>query len=255
MNDRTGRLKEPDQLDQAAALALQRSLLPEQLPRVAGLELAARYVPGHAFGIGGDWYDVFTLPGGWVGVVIGDVSGHGLASAVIMGRIRSALRSYALICTSPAEALTLLDRKINHFEAGTFTTVLYAMISPGRDTVLLSSAAHLPPAVAPADGPVRLCDLPIDPPLGVGRLGTARRCTSLTLAVGDCLVCYTDGLVERRDQVIDVGLGRLTGCLTATGPEAVCATLTAAFDVDRPVDDVAILAVRRAAPDEMRAAE
>ena len=77
-------------------LALQRSLLPSRLPDIPGLDLAARYVPGHDLGIGGDWYDVFTLPSGWLGVVIGDVSGHGLPSAVVMGRIRSALRAYAL---------------------------------------------------------------------------------------------------------------------------------------------------------------
>jgi phosphoserine phosphatase RsbU/P len=206
-------------------------------------------VPGHAFGIGGDWYDVFTLPSGWVGVVIGDVSGHGLASAVIMGRIRSALRSYALICDNPAEALTLLDRKINHFEAGTFTTVLYAMISPGRDTALLSSAAHLPPVIAGADGPARLCDLPVDPPLGVGRLRSARRCTRVDLAPGDCLISYTDGLVERRGEVIDVGLDHLTTCITADAPERICTTLTSEFGADRPVDDVAILVLRRTAAD------
>lgn len=231
--------------DRTAAIALQRSLLPQRLPEVPGIELAARYVPGHAFGVGGDWYDVFALPSGWVGVVIGDVSGHGLASAVVMGRIRSALRSYALICDGPAEALTLLDRKINHFEAGTFTTVLYAMISPDRSAVRVSSAAHLPPVVAEADGKVHLCDLPIDPPLGVGRLDCARRCTTIALAAGDCLICYTDGLVERRGQVIDVGLGRLTACVTATAPEQICRTLTAEFVVDRPVDDVAVLALRR----------
>ena len=111
-------------LDQAAALALQRSLLPPTLPAVPGVEMAARYVPGHAFGIGGDWYDVFPLPSGWLGVVIGDVSGHGLRSAVVMGRIRSALRAYSLVCDDPAEALTLLDRKVHHFEAVNLTTAL-----------------------------------------------------------------------------------------------------------------------------------
>ncbi|HYN94549.1 MAG TPA: GAF domain-containing protein, partial [Pilimelia sp.] len=89
-------------LDRQAALALQRSLLPSRLPDIAGLDLAARYAPGHDLGIGGDWYDVFTLPSGWTGAVIGDVSGHGLASAIIMGRIRSALRAYALDRDDPA---------------------------------------------------------------------------------------------------------------------------------------------------------
>src|SRR4051794_38480796 len=117
-------------LEQATALALQRSLLPTTLHQLPGVELAARYVPGHAFGIGGDWYDVFTLPSGWLGVVIGDVSGHGLASAVVMGRVRSALRAYTLITDDPAEALTLLDRKVVHFEAGMGPTPVYAVGSP-----------------------------------------------------------------------------------------------------------------------------
>src|SRR4051794_25608634 len=126
-------------LEQATALALQRSLLPTTLPRLSGVDLAARYVPGHAFGIGGDWYDVFTLLSGWLGVVIGDVSGHGLASAVVMGRIRSALRAYALVTDDPADALTLLDRKVRHFEAGSLTTAMYALISPDR------AAPHISP--------------------------------------------------------------------------------------------------------------
>lgn len=143
-------------LDQAAALALQRSLLPAQLPGVPGVDMAARYVPGHDFGIGGDWYDVFTLPSGWLGVVIGDVSGHGLGSAVVMGRVRSALRAYALVCDDPASALTLLDRKVHHFETGNLTTALYGMISPDRSTIHLSLAGHLPPVLA-APGRRRSC--------------------------------------------------------------------------------------------------
>ncbi|WP_309244473.1 PP2C family protein-serine/threonine phosphatase [Micromonospora parastrephiae] len=142
-------------LDQNAALALQRSLLPTELPKAPNLEMAARYVPGHVSGVGGDWYDVFTLPSGWLGVVIGDVSGHGLQSAVVMGRIRSALRAYALISDDPAEALTLLDRKVNHFETGSLSTALYAMISPDGATVRISLAGHLRPVLAlpaqPAD--------------------------------------------------------------------------------------------------------
>ena len=116
--------------DRLAALALQRSLLPTRLPAVPGLELAARYVPGHDTGVGGDWYDVFVLPTGWLGIVVGDVSGHGLAAAVVMGRLRSALRAYALECEDPADALMRLDRKIHHFEAGSLATALYAMVAP-----------------------------------------------------------------------------------------------------------------------------
>ncbi|MEU4688772.1 GAF domain-containing SpoIIE family protein phosphatase [Actinoplanes sp. NPDC023714] len=232
-------------LDQQAALALQRSLLPARLPDVPGIELDARYVPGHAAGVGGDWYDVFTLPSGWVGVVIGDVSGHGLASAVVMGRIRSALRAYALICNDPAEALTLLDRKVRHFEAGSLTTALYAMISPDRGQVLISSAGHLRPVLAEPGRPAGLAAIVIDPPLGVGRYGRPRRSTALTLVPGAVLFCFTDGLVERRERVIDVGLEQLVDTVRAAPAAVVCATVMADAGVEQPTDDVAVLAVRR----------
>jgi sigma-B regulation protein RsbU (phosphoserine phosphatase) len=231
--------------DQAAALALQRSLLPARLPSAPGVELAARYMPGHATGIGGDWYDVFALPSGWLGVVIGDVSGHGLASAVVMGRIRSALRAYALICDDPAQALTLLDRKVQHFEAGSLTTALYAMISPGRERAVISTAGHLRPVLATPDGPAGLADVPVDPPLGVVRPDRPRRSTVVPLAPGALLFCYTDGLVERRGEVIDIGLDRLVAIVRADAPEDVCATVMAEAADALPTDDVAVLAVRR----------
>jgi putative methionine-R-sulfoxide reductase with GAF domain len=188
-------------LDRQAALALQRSLLPSQLPDITGIDMAARYVPGHDLGIGGDWYDVFTLPSGWLGAVIGDVSGHGLPSAVVMGRIRSALRAYALDRDDPAEALTALDRKIHHFEAGTLTTAVYALIAPDRATVHVSSAGHLPPLLAVPDQPTRLVNLTVDRPLGVGRPPTNRHTSVLELPLGAALVFYTDGLVERRGEL------------------------------------------------------
>jgi phosphoserine phosphatase RsbU/P len=232
-------------LDAAAALALQRSLLPDLLPAVPGVDLAARYVPGHATGVGGDWYDVFLLPSGWLGVVIGDVSGHGLGSAVVMGRIRSALRAYALICDDPAQALTLLDRKVQHFEAGSLTTALYAMISPGRDRAVLSSAGHLRPVLVGPDSPAGLAVLPVDPPLGVVRPGRPRRSTEVPLAPGTLMLCYTDGLVERRGEVIDTGLDRLVATVRADPPEVVCATVMSDTADALPADDVAVLAVRR----------
>jgi sigma-B regulation protein RsbU (phosphoserine phosphatase) len=234
-------------LEQAAALALQRSLLPPVLPTIAGLRMAARYVPGHEFGIGGDWYDVFTLPSGWIGVVIGDVSGHGLASAVVMGRVRSALRSYALIADDPAQALTMLDRKVHHFEAGALTTALYAMISPDRSIIRVSSAGHLSPVLAVPDRPAALLDVPVDAPLGIGR-SRARRTTTVALPPAALLLCYTDGLVERRDQIIDVGIKSLVEAVRPDDPETVCHTVMSTVGLEHPTDDVAVLAVRRTAP-------
>jgi sigma-B regulation protein RsbU (phosphoserine phosphatase) len=235
-------------LEQAAALALQRSLLPSTLPDVPGVDLAARYLPGHDFGIGGDWYDVFTLPSGWLGVVIGDVSGHGLASAVVMGRVRSALRAYALITDDPAEALGLLDRKVRHFEAGSLTTAMYAMVSPDRGTIHVSTAGHMPPVLALPGVGASVVRLPADPPLGIDILRRPRRSTTLDLPPGAVLVLYTDGLVERRGEIIDVGVARLTEAVRtepAKSAEALCATIMATVGPVQPTDDVALLVVRR----------
>ncbi|ASW56130.1 PP2C family protein-serine/threonine phosphatase [Plantactinospora sp. KBS50] len=232
-------------LDQAAALALQRSLIPTELPDVPGLELAARYVPGHACGVGGDWYDVFTLPSGWHGVVVGDVSGHGLQSAVVMGRVRSALRAYALVCDDPAEALTLLDRKVVHFEAGSLTTALYAMISPDGATLRISLAGHPRPVLALPGRPNGLLAGHIDPPLGIGRQHPCRHTTTVDFPPGAVLVSYTDGLVERRGEVFDDGVDRLLAAIPLAPAETVTATVMATLDTEHPADDIALLAIRR----------
>src|ERR1700760_3421522 len=133
--------------DRDAAIALQQSLLPSQLPEVPGVEIAARYVPGDGR-VSGDWYDVFTLPSGELCVVMGDVAGSGLAAAVIMGRMRSALRAYALETSDPAEVLGKLDRKMQHFEPDALATVLYAVIEPGLGQMHVALAGHLPPVIA-----------------------------------------------------------------------------------------------------------
>lgn len=235
-------------LEHAAALALQRSLLPAKLPDLPGLQVAARYQPGHGLGVGGDWYDVFTLPSGGLGAVIGDVSGHGLASAVVMGRIRSALRAYALTGDDPAEVLTLLDRKIHHFEAGTLTTALYIMVSPDRETLRISCAGHLRPLLAAPGRPAELTDIPVDGPLGVGRTAAPRRTGTVAMPEQSLLLCYTDGLVERRDRIIDVGIKALTNAVHADHPEAACNAAMSLVTDQRPGDDIAVLALRRVPP-------
>lgn len=233
-------------LDRTAALALQRSLLPTHLPNAPGMEMAARYVPGHDAGVGGDWYDVFALPSGRLGVVIGDVSGHGLRSAVVMGRLRSALRAYALICDNPASALTLLDRKIQHFEAGNLATVLYAMISPDRATIQMSLAGHLQPVLAVPGQPAGTLNVPVDLPLGIGARQPARRHTEVSFPCESVLVCYTDGLVERRGEIIDAGIERLCAAVEPGPAEAVCARIMAKVAAEQPTDDIAVLTIARA---------
>ncbi|HEX7746782.1 MAG TPA: GAF domain-containing SpoIIE family protein phosphatase [Micromonosporaceae bacterium] len=233
-------------MDRTAALALQRSLLPTHLPDAPGVDMAARYVPGHGAGVGGDWYDVFTLPSGWLGVVIGDVSGHGLRSAVVMGRLRSALRAYALVCDDPASALTLLDRKIRHFEAGNLATVLYAMISPDRATIEISLAGHLQPVLAAPGQAAGTLHVPVDLPLGIGPRQPARRRTQVAFPSEAVLICYTDGLVERRGEVIDVGIERLCAAVEPGPAETVCARIMTALAAEQPTDDIALLTIARA---------
>jgi serine phosphatase RsbU (regulator of sigma subunit) len=231
--------------ERTAARALQRSLLPTRLPELPGLEFAARYVPGERGLVAGDWYDVFTLPSGRTGMVIGDVAGHGLPAAVVMGRLRSALRAYALESDDPAEVLGKLDRKVRHFEPGMMATVLYGFWASDRETLCLSSAGHLAPVLCvPGRAPV-VVDLAIDPPVGVAA-PEPRRSTLLNVPPGALAVFFTDGLVERRTQVIDVGIERLRRAATAAPADAVCSTLMATLVAsDAPEDDVTILAVRR----------
>ncbi|TVZ07172.1 GAF domain-containing protein [Trebonia kvetii] len=194
--------------DQLAAVALHRSLHPAALPELPGHELAARYVTGTG-NVGGDWYDVFKLPDGKLGIVVGDVAGSGLQAAVIMGRMRSALRAYVLETADPAVALRLLDRKIQYFEADAMATVLYGLYDPASGELRISSAGHPPPVIAlPAE--LSACALPVrpDPPIGTAD-DPPRQSAVLTIPPGGLLCCYTDGLVERRDRAIDEGIGLL----------------------------------------------
>jgi phosphoserine phosphatase RsbU/P len=231
------------QLDRAAAVALQRSLVPAALPDIDGLQLAARYVPGSGV-VGGDWYDVFALPGGPVCAVIGDVAGSGIWAAAIMGRIRSALRAYALETCDPAEILERLDRKVQHFEPDALATILIAVISPDSGRIRLSCAGHLPPVLALPGQPARPADVAADLMIGVPG-GRPRRTTELQLPPGATFCLYTDGLVERRDQVIDEGIDALCAALTTTEPEAASAALMAALVRDSShIDDMALLLVQ-----------
>jgi sigma-B regulation protein RsbU (phosphoserine phosphatase) len=232
------------EVDRAAAAALQRSLVPSAFPAVPGLEMAGRYVPGSG-NLGGDWYDVFTLPSGEVGAVIGDVAGNGLRAAVIMGRMRSALRSYALETTDPADVLARLDRKMRHFEPNALATVLYAIFDPSLDVVRVSSAGHLPPIIAEPGRPAELVEVAQDVLIGLPPLHP-RQVTTVEVRPGTLLCLYTDGLVERRDRFLDEGMDRLAAAVAAGEPESACASVMAAMSHYTPhTDDVALLMLRR----------
>ncbi|CAM4012067.1 SpoIIE family protein phosphatase [Kibdelosporangium persicum] len=232
--------------ERATATALQRSLLPARLPRLAGLEFATRYVPGAELRVGGDWYDVFPLPDDRWGIVMGDVVGHGLPAAVVMGRLRSALRAYALLDTDdPASVLDKLNRKAMHFEPGAMATVLYAVVEPTYDRFRISLAGHPPPVMVAPGEPARLVELAPDPPIGVRHPGP--RHSSVVEIPGESVVCfYTDGLVERRGWTLDMGLELLCGALDARPAESVAARVMSVMTrAEPPEDDIALLVMRR----------
>ena len=194
--------------------------------------------------MGGDWYDVFTLPSGQLGVVMGDVAGSGLPAAVIMGRMRSALRAYALEASDPAEVLDRLDRKMQHFEPGALATVLYAVIDPALDRMQVSLAGHFAPVIARPGRPAEPADVP--PGLMIGIAPGERRRTGTVQIPTSTLVCfYTDGLIERPGLPIDDGLTRLCRAVAAQPPEAACAAVMAALvGSEAPRDDITLLMVR-----------
>jgi sigma-B regulation protein RsbU (phosphoserine phosphatase) len=230
--------------ERIAAAALQRSLLPTSLPAAEGAVMAARYVPG-AGAVGGDWYDVFVLPSGELSLVIGDVTGSGLAAAVIMGRMRSALRAYALETSDPAEVLARLDRKMQYFEPGVAATVLYAVFDPGLDRVRICSAGHYPPVVAVPGQASELADVPAGLLIGAA-LDVPRQVASLQIVPGTLLCFYTDGLIESREHPIDHGLARLCQAVTPQPPDAACAAVMAALVGNESAqDDIALLMFHR----------
>ncbi len=231
--------------EQEAALLLERSLLPARPPNWPGLEIAARYVSAESRSVGGDWYDLFQLPSGEHWVVIGDIAGHGLGAAVVMGRIRSALRAYALLDIPPEKVLELVDHKMQHFELGTVATLAVAVTRAPFDTVRIATAGHLPPILAvPGAAPI-LLPLTPEPLLGAG-FGGSRSSTEFAFPPGALMAMYTDGLVERRGESLDAGLERLRAIVSPEPPRALTATIMRSLIGDAsPADDVALVLVRR----------
>lgn len=230
--------------ERAAAAVLQRSLLPTELPAVCGLEMAARYVPGDGR-IGGDWYDVFVRETGELCAVIGDVAGSGLDAAVVMGRLRTAVRSYALETGDPADVLSRLDRQVQHFHSGALATVLCAVFEPGLERVRISSAGHPAPVVAEPGRPAAL--VPITPDVIIGVTLVRRTTATIAVPPGTALCLYTDGLIERRDRDLDEGLELLRRTVAPAPPAKNCAAVMQALVGSSVVrDDIAVLAFRRA---------
>jgi serine phosphatase RsbU (regulator of sigma subunit)/anti-sigma regulatory factor (Ser/Thr protein kinase) len=236
------------------AQTFQRSLLPERLPEIPGLSVAARYLPaGEAAKVGGDWYDVLELPGDSVGLVMGDVVSHGIRAASTMGQIRSAIRAYALDREPPGAILSKLNTVARGLDQRETATAVYLALDLAERTCCFASAGHPPPLVIDPAGSARFLEEGRSVPLGA-YAGTRYWEAVVRLEPGSTIVLYTDGLVERRGSTLGQGLERLVS--TASGhpaePETLCDRLVDALVGDqRPPDDVALLAAHLVnVPDE-----
>jgi serine phosphatase RsbU (regulator of sigma subunit)/anti-sigma regulatory factor (Ser/Thr protein kinase) len=229
------------------ALTLQRTLLPAELPDVVGAELAGRYVPaGRALEVGGDFYDATPLGDGRVVLAIGDVAGHGVLAAAVMGQIRQALRAYALEGHEPGTLMDRLDRLVS--QSGlVMTTCLCALLDPATGLLRYANAGHPPPLVIRATGGVERLGGGLSNPLGTST-ATRYKQAECMLGEGDMLLLYTDGLVERRGESIDAGIDRLAAAVPhPDAADAICERVLRGLAREGPDDDVAILALRRTA--------
>lgn len=219
---------------------IQRSLLPDHLPQIEGIHLAARYMPASEAAVGGDFYDVFTLPNGHLGLAIGDVAGYGVQAASVMGQVRMLVRAYAHEGHPPA---AVIDR-VNHLLGpGEMVTVLYLVLDSASGHMTYANAGHPPPLVMTSDGTSRFI-YGVDPPLVGGP--HHYKTFSTTIAPTSTVILYTDGLIES-DKSIDVGLTRLAEVSTqnaSAGLEDLASTLVNKLVKAERRDDVALLAFR-----------
>ncbi|MFJ9412079.1 PP2C family protein-serine/threonine phosphatase [Streptomyces sp. NPDC101393] len=249
LQDINERLRQAHARDRQVALALQDAMLPA--PRQVGHHRAAvRYRPAiGALNVCGDWYELADLPGDRMAVAVGDVVGHGLEAACVMGQLRSALSAAILVARGPAQALEVLGLYARTVDGAESTTAVQAIIDWGTDTLTYSSAGHPPPALLHPDGTVVFLDGATDPPLGARpEQHVARPEAQLPFTDGAILVLYTDGLIERRGQDIDVGLASLAGSLSrhrGSDPEELAdALLRDLLPPGGTTDDTALVIIR-----------
>ena len=234
--------------EHAIAETLQRSLLPDGLPQIPGLDLAVCYLPAtEGADVGGDWYDAFHLQGGRIGLVTGDVAGHSIASASVMGQVRSLLRGYAIDDPHPGRVLRRANTALAHLLPDVLASVVYAVLDPATGDLSYANAGHPPPLVTAGTGHAQYLDDTAGIMLGA--------CTDSTFATGHRLLppgarllFYTDGLIEDRHRDISDGLTILAETLRRSGPSSAgqtCATVHAALlGTARRDDDVCLLTAR-----------
>jgi Stage II sporulation protein E (SpoIIE) len=231
-----------------SAELVQRAYMPVRLSPRAGLSFATRYLPaGEPVAVGGDWYDVLPLPGPVVGVVMGDVAGHGLQAAIVMASLRAALRAFATVEASPARILTRLNDYTCLYKPDAFATAFVAVFEPGGERLRYARAGHPPALVVAGDGTTEVLSDGLGPPLGLP--GATYEAGEHVFPAGASLVAYTDGLIERRHESIEAGLADLVGAAPAgagAGPERLADRLVVELLAGRDLaDDAALLVATR----------
>jgi hypothetical protein len=230
----------------SVADALQRTMLPASLPEPTGVRLASRYLPSSRTAqVGGDWYDAIPLPGNRVALVIGDVMGHSMTSAAIMGQLRTIVQTLAGLDLPPDEILHHLDEQAERLGSEHTATCLYAMYDPVLHRLLIANAGHLPPVLLHPDGSTEVLQVPPGAPIGVG--GGGFESVEMPAPAGATLLLYTDGLVESRDSDVLTGVEQLRGRLqpAAGGTlEDLCDRALGALGAGVRDDDIALLAAR-----------
>ncbi|MFI9588162.1 PP2C family protein-serine/threonine phosphatase [Streptomyces sp. NPDC052236] len=241
-------LRQSHARERQVAVTLQEAML--HVPDLARhRDVAVRYLPAvGSLNVCGDWYDVVNLSDDCIGVAVGDVVGHGLQAAAVMGMLRSALSAAVRAVDGPAKALEVLGLYARAVEGALATTAAQAVIDTRSRRITYSSAGHPPPVLLHPDGTCDLLDRATDPPLGARPRHVPRPQTDLPYTRGDTLVLYTDGLIERRGEDIDAGLRRLTDALalySRLGPERLADALLARLGVPSGArDDIALIVLR-----------
>lgn len=234
--------------EHAIAEILQRSLLPGALPEVSGLDLAVRYLPAtQGADVGGDWYDAFPLEDGRIGLVIGDVAGHSIASASIMGQVRSLIRGYAIDDPVPARVLERANTALARLLPDVLASAVYAVLDPATGDISYANAGHPPPVITAGSGHAEYLDDTAGTMLGACT-GSCFSTGHRLLQPGTRILLYTDGLIEDRDRDITDGLTVLAETLRHSRPGSAgetCATVHAALlGAGRRHDDVCLLTAR-----------
>lgn len=233
--------------DHEIAETLQRSLLPDHIPQIPAVALAARYVPATAYlEVGGDWYDVMQLGDGLIGLAIGDVAGHGLQAAATMGQLRMAVRAYAVQDPSPVTVMRGVHQLVSHLPMQEMVTLTYLVFDPASRTLRFTNAGHPPPLVF-GGGRSKYLEDGVSPPLGVTEEANFTEITE-DLWSGATLLLYTDGLVERRRESIQLGMDRLrreaVGWKGSDVDELCDHLLHSLIEADHVADDIAVVAMR-----------